>query len=134
MFAAAGVVTNTAVARYGGANYGYANQLVRLDTTYTRDFPDVLETLNVGDTISDSGTWGYALRYGGVQLGSGTSPLRPWIFLTTPLLTTGGTATQVPSTVDVFVNNQLVTSNQLPAGPFVIDRLPTVSGTGRCPA
>ena len=27
-------------------------------------------------------------------------------------------------------NNQLVTSSQLPPGPFVIDRLPTVSGTG----
>src|SRR5271167_2757267 len=66
VFAAAGVVTSTAVARYGGADYGYANSLVRLDTTYTRDFPDVLETLNVGDTISDTGTWGYALRYAGV--------------------------------------------------------------------
>jgi outer membrane usher protein len=40
-----------------------------------------------------------------------------------------GTAT-VPSTVDVFVNNSLVTSSQLPPGPFVIDRLPTMSGTG----
>ncbi len=100
---------------------------MRLDTTYTRDFPDVLETLNVGDTISDTGTWGYALRYAGVRWSRNFS-LRPDL-LTTPLLTTGGTAT-VPSTVDVFVNNQLVTSNQLPAGPFVIDRLPTVSGTG----
>jgi outer membrane usher protein len=127
VFAAAGVVTNTAVARYGGADYGYANQLVRLDTTYTRDFPGALETLNVGDTISDGGSWGYALRYAGVRWSRNFS-LRPDL-LTTPLLTTGGTAT-VPSTVDVFVNNQLVTSSQLPAGPFVIDRLPTVSGTG----
>ena len=127
VFAAAGVVTNTAVARYGGADYGYANELVRLDTTYTRDFPDALETLNVGDTISDGGSWGYAMRYAGVRWSRNFS-LRPDL-LTTPLLTTGGTAT-VPSTVDVFVNNQLVTSSQLPAGPFVIDRLPTVSGTG----
>jgi outer membrane usher protein len=127
VFAAAGVVTNTAVARYGGADYGYANQLVRLDTTYTRDFPDALETLNAGDTISDPGSWGYAVRYAGVRWSRNFS-LRPDL-LTTPLLTTGGTAT-VPSTVDVFVNNQLVTSSQLPAGPFVIDRLPTVTGTG----
>jgi len=127
VFAAAGVVTNTAVARYGGADYGYANELVRLDTTYSRDFPDALETLNVGDTISDGGSWGYAMRYAGVRWSRNFS-LRPDL-LTTPLLTTGGTAT-VPSTVDVFVNTQLVTSSQLPAGPFVIDRLPTVSGTG----
>jgi outer membrane usher protein len=127
VFAGPGVLTNTAVARYGGQEYGEDQQLVRLDTTYTEDFPASLETLNVGDTISDGGSWGYAMRYAGVRWSRNFS-LRPDL-LTTPLLTTGGTAT-VPSTVDVFVNNQLVTSSQLPAGPFVVDRLPTVSGTG----
>jgi outer membrane usher protein len=125
VFAAAGVLTNTAVARYGG--FGTDNQVVRLDTTYTRDFPATLETLNLGDAISDGASWGNALRYAGVRW-SRNFGLRPDL-LTTPLLATAGTAT-VPSTVDVFVNNQLVTSSQLPPGPFVIDRLPTVSGTG----
>jgi outer membrane usher protein len=125
LFAAAGVLTNTAVARYGdGAGQ---QQVVRLDTTYTRDFPATLDTLNLGDAISDPGSWGNAVRYGGIRW-SRNFGLRPDL-LTTPLLTASGTAT-VPSTVDVFVNNNLVTSNQLPAGPFVIDRLPTVSGTG----
>jgi outer membrane usher protein len=122
-FAGAGVVTSTAVARYGSSD----NQLVRLDTTYTRDFPATLETLNLGDAISDGASWGNAVRYAGVRW-SRNFGLRPDL-LTTPLLATSGTAT-VPSTVDVFVNNQLVTSSQLPPGPFVIDRLPTVSGTG----
>ena len=123
VFAGAGVLTSTAVARYGG----FDNQLVRLDTTYTRDFPATLDTLSVGDAISDGGSWGNAVRYAGVRF-SRNFGLRPDL-LTTPLLATSGTAT-VPSTVDVFVNNQLVTSSQLPPGPFVIDRLPTVSGTG----
>jgi outer membrane usher protein len=123
VFAGAGVLTNTAVARYGSDD----NQLVRLETTYTHDFPATLETLNVGDAISDGGSWGNAVRYAGVRW-SRNFGLRPDL-LTTPLLATAGTAT-VPSTVDVFVNNQLVTSSQLPPGPFVIDRLPTVSGTG----
>jgi outer membrane usher protein len=123
LFAGAGVLTSTAVARYGGID----NQLVRLDTTYTRDFPATLDTLNIGDAISDGGSWGNAVRYAGVRF-SRNFGLRPDL-LTTPLLATSGTAT-VPSTVDVFVNNQLVTSSQLPPGPFVIDRLPTVSGTG----
>jgi outer membrane usher protein len=127
LFAGAGVLTNTAVARYGGPVGAGDNQVVRLETTYTRDFPDSLETLSVGDAISDGGSWGNALRYAGVRW-SRNFGLRPDL-LTTPLLATSGTAT-VPSTVDVFVNNQLVTSSQLPAGPFVIDRLPTVSGTG----
>lgn len=123
LFAGAGVLTNTAVGRSDGAH----REMVRLDTTYTRDFPDKLETLGLGDAISDPGSWGNAVRFAGVRW-SRNFGLRPDL-LTTPLLTTGGTAT-VPSTVDVFVNNQLVTSTQLPAGPFVIDRLPTVSGTG----
>ncbi len=122
-FAAAGVLTNTAVARYGNDD----NQLVRLDSTFTRDFPATLETLNLGDDISDGASWGNAVRYAGVRW-SRNFGLRPDL-LTTPLLATSGTAT-VPSTVDVFVNNQLVTSSQLPPGPFIIDRLPTVSGTG----
>ena len=123
LFAGAGVLTNSEAGR-AAAGQG---SLVRLDTTYTRDFPQRLETLNVGDAISDSGAWGYAVRYAGIRW-SRNFALRPDL-LTTPLLTTGGTAT-VPSTVDVFVNNQLVSSSQLPAGPFVIDRLPTVSGSG----
>lgn len=123
VFAGAGVLTNTAVARYGND----ANQLVRLDSTFTRDFPATLDTLNLGDAISDGASWGNAVRFAGVRW-SRNFGLRPDL-LTTPLLATAGTAT-VPSTVDVFVNNQLVTSSQLPPGPFVIDRLPTVSGTG----
>jgi outer membrane usher protein len=122
-FAGPGVLTTTVVARDADAE----QQFIRLDSTFTRDFPDTLNTLSVGDAISDPGSWGNAVRYAGIRW-SRNFGLRPDL-LTTPLLSTGGTAV-VPSTVDVFVNNQLVTSNQLPAGPFIIDRLPTVSGTG----
>jgi outer membrane usher protein len=122
-FAGPGVLTNTVVARSGEGVDG----VVRLDTTYSLNLPAQLETLSVGDAISDPGTWGNAVRYAGVRW-SRNFALRPDL-LTTPLQSTGGTAT-VPSTVDVFVNNQLAASNQLPAGPFVIDRLPTVSGEG----
>jgi outer membrane usher protein len=122
-FAGAGVLTNSMVGRYDDTQ----QQLIRLDTTYTREFPDQLQTLSVGDAISDPGAWGNAVRFAGVRW-SHDFTLRPDL-VTTPLLTAGGTAT-VPSSVDVFVNNQLVSSNQVAAGPFVIDRLPTVSGTG----
>jgi outer membrane usher protein len=122
VFAGPGVITTTGIARTEDG----ASRFIRLDTTITRDFPDQLETLNVGDDISDPGTWGNAEHFAGIRF-SRNFALRPDL-LTTPLLTTSGTAT-VPSTVDIFVNNQLVASNQVPAGPFVIDRLPTVTGT-----
>ena len=122
LFAGAGVLTNTALARFGADA-----SLLRLDTTYTRDFPADLDTLNLGDAISDPGSWGSAVRFAGIRF-SRNFGLRPDL-LTAPLLSTAGTAT-VPSSVDVFVNSQLVASNQLPPGPFIIDRLPSVSGTG----
>ena len=122
-FAGAGVLTNSMVGRYDDSQ----QQLIRLDTTYTREFPGQLQTVSVGDAISDPGAWGNAVRFAGVRW-SHDFTLRPDL-VTTPLLTAGGTAT-VPSSVDVFVNNQLATSSQVPAGPFVIDRLPTVTGTG----
>lgn len=122
-FAGPGVLTNTVVARSGQGEEG----VVRLDTTYSLNFPAQLETVSIGDAISDPGSWGNAVRYAGVRW-SRNFALRPDL-LTTPLQSTGGMAS-VPSTVDVFVNNQLAASNQLPAGPFVIDRLPTVSGEG----
>src|SRR6204780_5264806 len=63
VFAGAGVLTSTTVARYGNDD----NQLVRLDTTYPRVSPATLETLNLGDGISDGGNWGNAVRYAGVR-------------------------------------------------------------------
>lgn len=123
VFAALGVLTNTSVARENPIS----RDVTRLDTTFTRDFPDSLKTLNIGDTISDSGSWGNAVRFAGIRFAKNFG-LRPDL-LTTPMLSTGGTAT-VPSTVDVFVNNQRVSSSELPPGPFIIDRLPSVSGTG----
>ncbi len=123
VFASPGVLTDTFVARRDAGQ----NQFVRLDSTFTHDWVDSLQTLNLGDSISDPGTWGNALRFAGIRF-SRNFALRPDL-LTTPLLSASGTAT-VPSTVDVFVNNQLVNSSTLPAGPFVIDRLPSITGTG----
>jgi outer membrane usher protein len=123
IFGAPGVLTNTSVARTAAGD----TQFIRLDTTYTHDFPGRLETLNLGDSISDTGSWGNAVRFAGLRWGTNFG-LRPDL-ITTPLLTTSGQAV-VPSTVDVFVNSQRVSSQDLPPGPFVINNLPAISGSG----
>jgi outer membrane usher protein len=123
VFDAVGVLTGTAVARADDGN----TALVRLDTTFTKEFPARLETLELGDAITDPGNWGSAVRFGGIHWGTNFG-LRPDM-LTTPLLAASGTAV-LPSTVDVFVNNQKVSSQNLPPGPFIVDQLPAITGSG----
>ena len=101
---------------------------VRLDSTWTQDFPERLATLRVGDSISGAGAWGRSARFGGIQFGTNfaTQPT----LVTTPLLHAAGEAI-VPSTVDVFVNGRQVASEQVQPGPFTIDRLPPITGAGQ---
>jgi outer membrane usher protein len=124
LFGNQGVLTGTMVANVEPRQ----RQFARLDTTWTRDFPDRMATLRVGDAISSPGGWGRAVRFGGVQFGTnfGTQPM----LVTTPLLAAQGEAV-VPSTVDVFVNGRPVASESVPPGPFSIDHLPVLTGAGQ---
>jgi outer membrane usher protein len=124
VFGPYGLLTDTAVTRWTDT---LGTQTVRLDTTYRFDLVQRMETLTLGDAISNSGSWGDALRFGGVHWGTNFG-IRPDL-LTTPLLSANGSAA-VPSTVDVLVNNQRVASQQLPPGPFTLDNLPPLSGAG----
>ena len=123
LFGPPGVLTGTLIA----ADVDGARKFARLDTTYTHDFPAALRTLRIGDAISDGGAWGRAVRFGGLQWGTNFAT-RPDL-VTTPLLAASGAAV-VPSSVDVFVNGQPIGTTQVPAGPFVIDRLPAITGSG----
>lgn len=123
VFGPHGVLTNTLV----GSSIDEGVRGVRLETTFQRDFPQSLQTVRVGDAISSPGSWGSALRFGGIQWGTNFAT-RPDL-ITVPLLSAAGEAV-VPSTVDVFVNNQQVSSTSVPSGPFVIDRLPAITGSG----
>lgn len=102
--------------------------VVRLDTTWTRDSPRELETWRFGDAISTAGTWGRSVRFGGVQFGTNFAT-QPGFATFTPQSAVGQAV--LPSTVDVFINNALVSRQAVPPGPFSIRNLPVVSGSGR---
>jgi len=104
-----------------------SSQLVRLDTTWTMDDPGKRQSLRLGDVVSRVGAWGYAARIGGVQWASNFST-QPG-FISYPVQQAIGQAT-LPSTVDVYVNNALAASKDVPPGPFSITNLPVVSGSG----
>jgi outer membrane usher protein len=99
----------------------------RLDTTLSRDWPNRLTGIRIGDTVTTPGSWGRAVRIGGVRWGTefGTRP----DLITFPLPAVEGEAV-LPSTVDVFVNGALHARRDVPAGRFSLRDLPVVTGYG----
>ena len=99
----------------------------RLDSTLTRDFPESMETLRLGDTFGASGLWGRSVRFGGLRFGTN--------FATAPTLSTlpmpglSGEAV-LPSATDLYIDGVLRQTVNVPAGPFRIDGLPVLSGQG----
>jgi outer membrane usher protein len=100
---------------------------LRLETTYAIDYPDRLTSLRLGDAVGVPGAWGRAVRFGGIQYGTNFAT-QPG-FIRSPVLQAAGSAA-LPSTVDVFVNNALVQRNSVPPGPFSVQNIPVVTGSG----
>lgn len=101
---------------------------VRLETTFNRDFPDDNMSLRLGDSTTRPGNWGRALYFGGVQLARNFA-LSPG-FVTQPIPSLTGTAT-TPSTIELYINDSLRQTSQVPSGPFTIDNFPLLTGTGQ---
>jgi outer membrane usher protein len=118
-----GVGTASAIADKLGSD----GRVTRLDTTWTQDYPERMESLRIGDSITRPGAWGRSVRFGGIQYGTnfGTQPG----FVSFPPQGATGQAV-LPSTVDVFVNNAMVAHEKVPPGPFSIANLPVVTGAG----
>lgn len=124
----AGVFSQTAVTRaYRSQGESWHGESVRLDSRWQWSFPESMLTLSVGDTFSGYLNWTRPVRMGGVQLGRnfGLQPYR----ITTPLPAFLGEAS-VPSAVELYVNGMKQYSGQVPAGPFQLTTLPSISGAG----
>jgi outer membrane usher protein len=126
-FSSIGVLTHRFVGRNLWSDDSAPRSYERVETTFRRDWPDAATTLEVGDSTSRPGATGRALRFGGVAVRSNFG-LRPG-FVPQPLPTFIGSAT-VPSTVEIFVQNQLRSTTEVPAGPFTLNNVPIVLGAG----
>lgn len=99
----------------------------RLETAFTRDLPERNVTLRVGDSVTHSGMWGRAVYFGGVQVARNFSLTPGFIAQPVPLVTGSSAA---PSTVELYVNDALRQTSQVPTGPFVVQNFPVLSGAG----
>lgn len=112
-------------ARSGTDNWQQSS--VRLDTTWSRSFPDEMLTLRLGDTTTGALAWSRSTLIGGVQL-SRNFALQPYR-TTTPIPAFLGSAA-LPSQVEVYVNGMKQYTGQLPSGPFQLNTVPGISGAG----
>lgn len=124
-----GVITSSHTGRNltNDSASGIPSKWVRLETTFTRDFPEENRTLRIGDTAVRDGMWGRSVYFGGIQYGSNFA-LTPG-FITQPAPALLGISA-APSTVELYVNDVLRQVSQVPTGPFVIDNFPSLTGSG----
>ncbi|MBB72429.1 MAG: hypothetical protein CMF50_08530 [Legionellales bacterium] len=103
------------------------NKAVRLDTNWTLDQPEKIASWRFGDSITSTDIWTGAVRFGGIQYATNfaTQPN----FVTFPLPSVKGQAV-VPTSVDLYLNNQLLNSQSVNAGAFDIQGLPVITGAG----
>lgn len=124
-----GVLTNSLSARNLTRDdaLGNQSQLLRLETTFTKDFPDRNQTLQLGDTSTRMGLLGRNVYYGGIKYGTNFS-LTPG-YVSQPLPALSGLSA-APSTVELYVNDVLRQVSSVPTGPFSIDNFPILTGSG----
>lgn len=102
-------------------------RLIRLTTTWNDDRPGQVASLRIGDAAGIAGSWGRSVQFGGVQWASNFTTQPGMGIISSPNL--AGEAI-LPSTLDLFVNDALRMRAQVPAGPFAIQGLPTITGQG----
>lgn len=120
----AGILSQTAIV---GNSLAGETDTLRLDTTYTFADDDSMVNWSAGDFITGGVGWSRPVRLGGIQARRNFA-MKPDL-VTTPLPAVNGSAA-VPSTVDVFVNGVKSYSQQVGAGPYQIDNIPAISGSG----
>lgn len=122
-FGTFGSLRLSGVSRRGDEDVGYR----RLDSYWTYSDPERLWTWTAGDLIAGGHSWTRPVRMAGVQWRRNFG-VRPDL-ITLPVPRFDGSAA-LPSSVELFVNNQLQFGQEVDAGPFVLDALPRVGGAG----
>ena len=106
---------------------GTPRSWVRLETTFTKDFPEENRTLRLGDTSTRASMWGRNVYFGGIQYGSNFALTPGFVSQPVPALVGMSTA---PSSVEMYVNDVLRQVSSVPTGPFTIDNYPLMTGSG----
>jgi outer membrane usher protein len=99
--------------------------VTRLDTAFTHMEVDSMRRWQVGDVITGGLSWTRPVRLGGVQVSSDFRTRPDLVTYPVPLV---AGRTDVPSTVDVFVNSVRQLSQNVDSGPFQLRQPPVMTG------
>lgn len=110
-----------------GYTNGELNGFTRLNTTWSYSDAKRLITYRAGDIVSGGLSWTRPVYLGGLQA-QRNFHLRSDL-VTMPLPSFEGTAA-VPSTLEIYTQNVKTYSGDVGEGPFRVDNLPVVTGSG----
>lgn len=119
----AGIFSTTAL--YNEAQISGYEKTVRLDSSWRYINPQTVRSYTLGDFASNALSWSNSVRLAGFQWASAFEQRSD--IVTTALPQFSGSA-GLPSTLDLYVNQQRIFSGQIPSGPFDLRSLPYVSG------
>lgn len=124
-----GVLTNSASAHNltNDNTLGAKSQWLRLETTFTKDLPELNRSLWLGDTSTRTGMLGRNVYFGGIRFGTNFALTPGYVSQPLPALTGLSAA---PSTVELYVNDVLRQTSNVPTGPFALDNFPILTGNG----
>ncbi|MEO9281749.1 fimbrial biogenesis outer membrane usher protein, partial [Acinetobacter sp. WA-87] len=112
---------------YNGSNENsYSHEKwVRLESKWQYVDPEKVRIYTLGDFISNSSDWSSSVRLAGLQWSSAYTQRGD--IVTSALPQFSGSAA-LPSTLDLYVNQQKIYSGLVPSGPFDVKQLPFISG------
>jgi outer membrane usher protein len=124
IFGSFGTLASTAIV---GSGVGAGDKALRLETNWSLSDQTSMMTYRVGDTIAGGVSWSRPYRLAGAQVQRNFG-LRSDL-ITAPLPSFSGSAA-VPSVVDVYINGMKTYSQDVGAGPFQLNSVPVIGGSG----
>lgn len=120
--------TSDGVGTLAGSFSTQQKKYIRFDTAWTQTDQEKMRSITFGDTTTAAQNWSRSVRIGGLKISSDFAT-RPDL-ITFPTPSYSGSA-EVPTTVDILLNNVRTYSTEVGSGPFVISNAPTIVGAGQ---
>ncbi len=127
VFGPYGTLSNSFVGQNLWSQTQQDHKFIRQDTVWSRDWPNEMLNVQMGDTQGKGGMWGRPVYFGGLRWGRNFATQPGYITTPTPLLS--GEAV-LPSTIDLYIDGVIRNRLNVPSGSFSLRDFPQMTGQG----